>query len=77
MYPNLKAVRRRERKSCADLAKVLSLSTRSAYQKKETGASSFTLAQAKILSVYFGMSIDELFFENTVSEKEAKVPGGT
>ncbi|MBP1926879.1 DNA-binding XRE family transcriptional regulator [Sedimentibacter acidaminivorans] len=40
------------------------------YYKKETGDLRFSLIEAKKLSDYFGLTIEELFFTNKVSENE-------
>lgn len=39
------------------------------YNFKENGKKSFTLEEAKTISDYFGVTIDEIFFDNTVNFK--------
>lgn len=49
-----------------ELAKLLRVSPAS-YSKKEAGQVKFSLYEAKEISNYFKLSIDEIFFNNEVS----------
>ena len=50
-------------KKLKDLAEILNVDT-TTYFKKETGDRKFTLEEAMILSSYYQVTIEELFFEN-------------
>lgn len=51
-----------------EVAKLLNMSNVS-YSFKETGKQEFRLSEAKFLADYFGISIDELFFNHSVNNK--------
>lgn len=59
--------------SVDEIASVLNLETKAAYYKKEAGTVKFTLIEAKKVADYFGMTIEEIFFANEVSEMETKL----
>lgn len=50
-------------KKLKDLAEILNIDT-TTYFKKEIGDRKFTLEEAMILSSYYQVTIEELFFEN-------------
>jgi len=66
---NLKALRVKFDLNQEDLAKILEISV-VAYRNKENGKTQFTLEEAKKISNIFDFSIDEIFFEDKVHEKE-------
>ena len=68
MFDKLKEIRTSRHKTCEELSTILGFQTRGAYFKKETGSVPFTLKEAKIIAGYFGMPIEEIFFENEVSK---------
>lgn len=72
MFDRLRAVRVRRRISCEKMAEMLGLETKSAYSKKENGNVKFTLFEAKTISEFFNMRIEDIFFEDEVSLKETK-----
>lgn len=45
------------------------------YSKKETGAVRFSLTEAKIISTFFRVPVDEIFFNQKVSKIETKQEG--
>lgn len=72
MFDKLKEIRREHGDTCDVMAKLLSLKTKGAYNKKENGDVPFTLDEAIIVSNYFNKKIDEIFFNNEVSIMETK-----
>ena len=70
MLNNLKSLRQKQGLSIYDMAKILSLKSPASYWKKENGDIPFSLKEARILSVYFQKSIDEIFFTQKLSLKE-------
>ncbi|GHU51915.1 hypothetical protein AGMMS49975_06680 [Clostridia bacterium] len=50
--------------SAKELMKLLNLKTKSAYYRKETGEVRFSLAEARKISEFFEMDIDDIFFDN-------------
>ncbi len=69
MYINLKSIRKNKNISVIKLRKILGLTTNAAYYKKENGTVKFTLEEAKKISDYIGMSIEDIFFTNNVPNK--------
>ena len=67
MHTKLRNLRRQKRVSTETLAQLLNLKSIGAYYKKEVGDRSLTLQEAKVLSDYFGSSIDDLFFSSKTS----------
>ncbi|QOR33849.1 helix-turn-helix transcriptional regulator [Clostridium sp. 'deep sea'] len=63
MHTKLRYLRKQKRVSTETLAELLSLKSIGAYYKKEVGDRNLTLQEAKILSDYFGSSIEQLFFD--------------
>ncbi|MCE9676590.1 helix-turn-helix domain-containing protein [Paraclostridium bifermentans] len=55
-----------------DVAKMLNMS-KTSYSYKETGKQEFRLNEAKMLADYFGTTIDEIFFNNSVNIKMTKI----
>ncbi len=70
MFVKLREVRNNNKISAKEMAKALSLKTVAAYYKKESGLIRFSLDEAKIVSERLGIAIEELFFEQEVSNKE-------
>lgn len=62
MYNNLKSIRKNKNISVKSLKEVLGLVTNAAYYKKENGTVKFTLEEAKKISDYIGLTIEEIFF---------------
>lgn len=52
-----------------EIAKVLSVSLGN-YNKKESGKIRFSLVEAKKIADYFGITIEEIFFDEKVSKME-------
>jgi len=55
-----------------DLASMLNIS-RTSYHYKESGKQEFRLNEAKKIADYFGVSIEEIFFNNDVNFKFTKI----
>lgn len=51
-----------------EVAELLNMSNTS-YSLKESGKNEFKLSEAKILADYFGTTVDEIFFNNSVNLK--------
>ncbi len=64
MFSNLKEIRKNKNISALELAKLIGLKTINAYYKKENETIKFSLKEAKIISDYLKMSIDDVFFKN-------------
>lgn len=62
MYYNLKKLREKLNLSQDEMSKLLGYKHKSGYGKLENGDRKITLEQAKIISDYFNMSIEEIFF---------------
>jgi putative transcriptional regulator len=67
MYINLRIIRNNSSISAKKMCDLLGLKTKAAYYKKENGNVNFTLSEAKKISDFFGMTIDEIFFESKCS----------
>ncbi len=63
---NLVAYRKLHNLKQEDVAKILNMS-KTSYSYKETGKQEFRLNEAKILADYFGTTIDNIFFNNSVN----------
>jgi putative transcriptional regulator len=67
MYNNLRNIRNNNSISAEKMCKLLGLKTKAAYYKKENGNVNFTLSEAKKISEFLKMTIDEIFFESKCS----------
>ena len=67
MFEKLKEIRIKNGETCATMAIVLGLKTRGAYHKKENGDVPFSLDDARKISLYFNMPIEDIFFKQEVS----------
>ncbi|MCL2045764.1 MAG: XRE family transcriptional regulator [Oscillospiraceae bacterium] len=70
MYSKLKEIRTSKRETCEDLSAILGFKTRGAYHKKETGNVPFTLLEAKAIADHYNLRIEDIFFNNEVSNKD-------
>ena len=52
-----------------EVAELLGISTPT-YSKKENGSIKWALSEAKLLSDFFGMTIEQIFFGNEVSKND-------
>lgn len=77
MYDVLRKLRKQERVSAKELAKLLDLKTKASYYKKESGAIKFSVEEARKIACHFDKSIEEIFFGNKVSKKATKRAGIT
>jgi DNA-binding XRE family transcriptional regulator len=67
VFDKLRSIRIAEGKTCKDLSAVLGLHTRGAYHKKEAGSVPFKLIEAKAVADFFGVSIEDIFFDDEMS----------
>lgn len=70
MYENLRKIRNKKNVSAFEMKNLLGLKTVAAYYKKETGSVKLTLDEAKIISERLDMKIEDIFFENEVSNMD-------
>lgn len=63
MYSNLKKIREKLSLSQDEMAKLLGYKHKSGYGKLENGDRKISLEQAKIISDYLNLSIEEIFFK--------------
>ena len=70
MFEKLKKLRIEHNISAEDMSKILGLETKAAYYKKESGNVKFSLMEAKKISDFFNIPIEEIFFSNEVSYKD-------
>ncbi|EDT75865.1 MULTISPECIES: helix-turn-helix transcriptional regulator [Clostridium] len=68
MYDKLKKVREERGITQDIMASLLGYKHKSGYSKLELGERKMSVEQAKIISDFFGMSIDDIFFENKVNK---------
>ena len=66
---NVKRLRLQKKRTQAELANVLGI-TLSAYGKKENAHLRFSLNEAKKLSDFYGVSIEDIFFGDDISKME-------
>lgn len=69
-YDQLRKIRNNIDISAKEMANLLGLKTEAAYYKKESGTIKFSLVEARIISDKFKMSIEEIFFNDMVSNKD-------
>ncbi|BCZ46972.1 hypothetical protein psyc5s11_30390 [Clostridium gelidum] len=67
MYANLRVTRNTNSISVKQMCNLLGLKTKAAYYKKEMGNVNFTLIEAKKISDFFNMPIEEIFFKQICS----------
>lgn len=70
MYVGLRGIRKKREVPVRVLAKLLNLKTEAAYYKKESGIIKFSVEEARRIADYFGMSIEDIFFEESLSQME-------
>lgn len=70
MFEKLKKLRLERNISAEEMSKILGLETKAAYYKKESGNVKFSLLEAKKISDFFNIPIEEIFFSNEVSTKD-------
>lgn len=62
MYPKLKKIREKNNTTQEEMACLLGYKHKSGYQKLENGERKVSIDQAKIISDFFKMSIEDIFF---------------
>ncbi len=67
----LKLMREHNNIKQEEIADILNISPCN-YYKKEKGEIRFSLLEAKKIADYFGLTIEEIFFDNKVSKMETK-----
>lgn len=70
MTNRLRELRAKHNETQKELAKVLGLNSAQLYCKREVGYYPVTLEEAFKLSRHWGMSIEEIFFDDEVASKE-------
>ncbi|OQA48387.1 MAG: Helix-turn-helix domain protein [Firmicutes bacterium ADurb.Bin300] len=70
MFDKLKQIRGEKNISVDKMVEILGLETRAAYYKKELGNVRFSLNDARKISEFLNMSIEDIFFDDEVSETE-------
>lgn len=68
-HSNVRKIRIQQRWKGEEVAEALNISL-PAYYKKETGQLRFSLEEAKALSDFFGLSIEEIFFTDEIPKME-------
>jgi len=68
VFDKLKQIRLSKNISAEQMACVLGLETKAAYYKKEAGNVKFSLDDAKKIADFFNMPIEDIFFDNEVSQ---------
>ena len=68
MNIELKKLRTEKNLTHQYMASLIGLKTASAYCKKESGSTPFSLTEANIISRYFKKSIEEIFFDDELSQ---------
>lgn len=68
MFDKLKQIRTERNITVEQMMGVLSLETKAAYYKKESGSVKFSLDDAKKVSDYIGLPIEDIFFDDEVSQ---------
>lgn len=66
-FEKLRSIRTSKKISGEQMAKVLGLKTQAAYYKKEAGTVKFSLDDAKKVSDFFHIPIDDIFFADELS----------
>lgn len=66
-FEKLRNIRTSRNISGERMAEVLGLKTQAAYYKKEAGTVKFSLEDAKRISEFFGLPIEDIFFADELS----------
>jgi DNA-binding XRE family transcriptional regulator len=66
-FEKLRSMRTSKNVSGEQMAEVLGLKTQAAYYKKEAGTVKFSLDDAKKISEFFHLPIEEIFFADELS----------
>ncbi len=68
MYIKLKKIREESGTTQEKMAELLGYRHKSGYSKLENGERKISIEQAKIISDFFNMSIEDIFFESSVNK---------
>lgn len=68
MYLRLKEIRENSGVTQDEMANLLGYRHKSGYNKLENGERKISIEQAKIISDFFNMSIEDIFFNNLVNK---------
>ena len=68
MYIKLKKLREDKGITQDEMAELLGYRHKSGYSKLENGERKMSIEQAKLISDFFNMSIDDIFFNNKVNK---------
>ncbi len=74
MYERLRQLRHERKTELKDLLLLLGVN-KPTYYRKEVGSIKFSLEEAKKISAYFGLPIEQIFFKYEVEENETSVKG--
>ncbi|WP_244833400.1 helix-turn-helix transcriptional regulator [Clostridium sp. BJN0001] len=72
MYSKLKDIREKRGITQADMAELLGYNHKSGYNKLENGERKISLEQAKTISDFFNLTIEDIFFDNLVNKMSTK-----
>lgn len=72
MFENLKKIRKEKKLNYVKMAEIIGVKTGTAYWKKENGSTRFSIEQAKKISDFFEIPMEQIFFEDEVSKMETK-----
>jgi len=70
VYDSLRRYRKDNGISVTEMCNLLGLETESAYYKKETGHTKFSLIEAKKIANHFGLKIENIFFADELSKMD-------
>jgi putative transcriptional regulator len=70
LYKKLRELRHEKGYSVDRICKTIGVETVPTYYKKETGSLRFSLSEAKKIADLFHMKIEDIFFEEELSEME-------
>ncbi|MDR3090639.1 MAG: helix-turn-helix domain-containing protein [Clostridiales bacterium] len=66
---SVKSIRRERNVNVSEMANLLNLKTIQSYYKKESGKRKFSLDEAKKIADFFGMDIEDIFFQEASDER--------
>ncbi|MDU4952943.1 MAG: XRE family transcriptional regulator [Clostridium cadaveris] len=68
MYEKLKKIREEKNITQEEIASLLGYRHKSGYSKLENGDRKISVEQAKVISDFFNMSIEDIFFDNKINK---------
>lgn len=70
MYDKLRKIRENRGFTLLEMSKALGYNSPNAYSRKEKGERKFTLDEVEVISNLFGLSVEEIFFEDEIPIKK-------